>query len=323
MRPRNVDEIAGNDPAKKIIQSKSAQTMPKAILIHGNPGCGKTTLARIILFDILKGSEECIREINMGTKGGVDTAREIEDQVNWKPGIGPINGWILDECHKATAPAISALLKPTEDGSQAFNYFIFCTSDRNEFLKKLKKSDREAFLSRCMEIKVGPIDDKDGFNMIVDCLDELEITSDQIPDDVIEEILKVSEGVPRVMYKNLETIIGMKTQEDMIQHLQNSNYSTDEATPEMRTLFTHILKSEWKQSADFLSEMKKNKIDVETYRYPMMGYMLSVMLNPKTPGIGAEKAEYCINSLCQPLHEGRIYKFSTIVKKACEIGKQK
>ena len=323
MRPQTIDQIAGNIPAKKILESKTRETMPKAILIHGEPGCAKTTIARIILFDILGGSDECIREINMGTKGGIDTVREIEDQVNFHPGVGPINGWILDECHKATAPAISALLKPTEDGSADFNYFIFCTSDRSEFLKKLKKEEQKAFLSRCTEIKVEPISDDDGFNMLADCLDYLEIPSEKVSDDVLEEILKVSGGVPRVMYKNLETVAKMASCEDMIEHLKTSDYSSDEATPEMRSLFTHILKSDWNSCSDFLSEMRKKKIDVETFRYPAMGYMLSVMLNKNTPPIGVEKAVFCIESLKKPLHEGRIYEFSAIVRRACMIGKQK
>ena len=175
MRPKTLDGVFGNQEAKKILLSKNKNSIPKAVLISGPPGCSKTTLARIIMYDILGGFEECISEINAGTDGGINTAREIEEEINYQPGVGPIRGWIIDECHKAEKKTISALLKPTED-SPDFNYFIFCTSDRNEFLKKITPTEQKAFLRRCTEIKVALISDDDGFEMLSDCLEKLNVS---------------------------------------------------------------------------------------------------------------------------------------------------
>lgn len=323
MRPKTLDGVFGNQDAKKILLSKNASSIPKAILISGAPGCSKTTLARIIMYDILKGSEECVDEINMGTDGGINTARKIEEEIYYQPGVGPINGWIIDECHKAEKKTISALLKPTED-SPDFNYFIFCTSDRNEFLKKITPTEQKAFLRRCTEIKVSPISDNDGFDMLSDCLEGLDVPQDKVTDDVVEEILKISEGIPGVMYKNLERVISFNSPEEMIEDLKKIGLETSEdSTPEMKKLWTAILQSRWDICRDCLSEIKQAKIDVESFRYPMMGYMLSVMLSPNVNEAVAEKAVYCIEKLEKPLHEGRIYKFSTIVRTACFIGKQK
>lgn len=323
MRPSEISGMAGNERAKQIISSKTAETMPKAILICGDPGTGKTTLARIILENILGCSDECLSEINMGTRGGVETARTIEDEVHYHPGTGNINGWILDECHKATTAAISGLLKPTEDGSPDFNYFIFCTSDRKAFLKKLTKTEEKAFLRRCMEIEVECISDDDGYNMLDDCLMRLDISGEQVSDNVIEEILKISGGVPAVMYKNLEAVVDLESCDHMIEYLKLINVTSEEAAPEIKDLCSKILKGNWAGCIGIVSDMRKKKIDVDTWRFPMMGYMLSVMLSPQADKITADRAMCCIDELEKPLHEGRIYKFYAIVRKACLVGQER
>jgi len=317
MRPKTIDDVFGNPDIKKIILSKTASTMPKAILIEGEPGSGKTTIARIILKTV-GCAKECLKEFNMGTQGGIETARKVEKQINFMPGIGRSNGWLFDESHKANANTISGLLKPLEDAPD-FNYFIFCTSDKSGFLKKFTGEERKAFLRRCLELRVNKIDDTDGYNMIINALTRFDVPEEQLPDTVIDKILDISNGVPANMYKNLETIIGLNTPEEMISYLNNTPNDEEQVSEDIKKLCQSMLNKNWTECAKQLIVMKKNKVDAESVRFPIMGYMAAVVLN-ETDNKKIARAHACIEQLKHPMHDSRIYALITAVRYVCMLG---
>lgn len=49
MRPRSVDEVIGQETARKALFSKIASPFPQHVLLYGPPGVGKTTVARLAL----------------------------------------------------------------------------------------------------------------------------------------------------------------------------------------------------------------------------------------------------------------------------------
>lgn len=49
MRPTSIDEVVGQESAKKALFSKVASPFPQHVLVYGPPGVGKTTVARLAL----------------------------------------------------------------------------------------------------------------------------------------------------------------------------------------------------------------------------------------------------------------------------------
>ena len=322
-RPKNLDEIVGNHNTVAILRSKTPDTFQKAILISGMPGCGKTTLARII-FDILGADKASIQEYNMATDGVIATARKVEKNLNFKPAFGKINAWIFDEAHKATSDTISGLLKPLED-SHDFNYFIFCTSDMSAFLKKFTPYEKDAFQRRCVHLKVQPITEDEGFEMLDTCLNDMGISSSQITDAVLEEILSVSEGIPANMYKNLETIMDLQTEAEMIKYLRESDPQFEDATPEIKEFSKALVQGNWSKCSEIIKHYRSNKTGVEKIKYPVMGYMQSVLLNDVKLINNAEtnRAYACIELFKTLNYEGGLYALTTAARYVCLTGRSK
>ena len=92
-RPQTLEDLCVSDENKSIIKSFTNE-IPN-LLLTGNAGCGKTTLARIIVLDILKCD---YLYINASDENGVDTIRsKITGFVQTKSFDGGIKVVVLDE----------------------------------------------------------------------------------------------------------------------------------------------------------------------------------------------------------------------------------
>jgi DNA polymerase III gamma/tau subunit len=100
-RPTSFDDVVGNETAIKALK-KELENGSHVFLLTGNAGCGKTTLARIMAKEVGAG-DLSIREINSAENRGIDTAREVMEQMRYNPSDGDSLVWIFDECfHKDT-----------------------------------------------------------------------------------------------------------------------------------------------------------------------------------------------------------------------------
>lgn len=141
-----------------------------AYLLAGAYGSGKTSFARILASliacpDRKPGSQyvcgkckycigihagHCVDvvEINGANQTGVDHARELEINASFSPQELKCKIYIIDECHKLSSAANSALLKILEE-PPPYVYFIFCTTDPDKMLPTI--------ISRCQRYMLTKI----------------------------------------------------------------------------------------------------------------------------------------------------------------------
>jgi DNA polymerase III subunit gamma/tau len=267
-RPDSFDDLVGNEAAINAFKkSLTKKNHSHVYLLSGPPGTGKTTIARIAA--TLLGAEDMdVREINTSSARGIETAREIIQQLRMMPSDGDSIVYILDECHKFTNDMQNALLKPLEDCPEHV-YFFLCTTEPNKLIKAIK--------SRCTEIKTTPLSD-DEISLVLKRVIKLEKLD--IEKDIITEIAERSEGSSRNALVMLEQIANAETKKDIKIILDSKGSEDDPDTIELcRALLND--RSDWGTIAKILKKLKEaGKLDdSESVRYMVLGYANAVLLN--------------------------------------------
>jgi replication factor C small subunit len=188
-RPKTLDEIVLPERTKQeFLKYKEAKEIPHICLVSA-PGQGKTSLAKIIVTEIL----DCVYlYINASDENGIDTVRtKITDFVRTKSIDGKIKVVILDEADGLTQQGQSALRNLMEEYSSNVRFII--TGNR---LYQITA----AIQSRCQEHDITP---------------PLELTIKRIRDILVAEKIQVDPdqkekiiSLVRSCHPDLRRIIG-------------------------------------------------------------------------------------------------------------------
>ena len=173
VRPKTLEEYVGQEHVigkGKILYRTIKADRLSSIVLFGPPGCGKTSLARVIS----ETTKYKFYKMNAVTSGVADIKRVIEETKNFM--LNPTGKSILfiDEIHRFNKLQQDALLPFVENGT----IILIGATTENPYFEVNK-----ALISRSMVIKLEPLTTENVFT-------------------ILKNALTNKDGLRRLQYKN-------------------------------------------------------------------------------------------------------------------------
>lgn len=264
-RPATFEDLVGNEETVEALQTMLKKNkVPHTFLFHGESGCGKTTIARI-LASSLGCSQSDYSEINASDFRGIDSVRDIIQNAKYLPLQGAVKVYVIDECHKLTNDAQNAMLKILEDTPKHV-YFILCTTDPQKLIGTIK--------SRAVQFRMTTLSDKEMKRLFRDILRK---ENETVEREVLDQIIQDSFGHPRSALNILEKVLNASP-ENRLEIAKKQAEETNEIIELCRCLLD---RPNWKKCSSILKGLKNQ--DAESIRRVILGYNQSVLLNQDNP----------------------------------------
>ncbi len=188
-RPRTFDDVCGQEHITSVLRYEvEHNALSHAYLFCGSRGTGKTTCAKILAkaancespvngspcgkcpacVSIDSGSATDVLEMDAASNNGVESIRNIRDEVVYTPSALKYRVYIVDEVHMLSQSAFNALLKTLEE-PPAHVIFILATTELHKLpatiISRCQRFDFRRISTPVLAARVSFIAGEEGFEL--------------------------------------------------------------------------------------------------------------------------------------------------------------
>ena len=257
MRPKTLDEFVGQEHIlgkDKLLYRTIKADRLSSIILWGPPGCGKTSLAKVIS----ETTKYKFTKINAVTAGVGDIKNAIADAEN--PLLNPSGKCILfiDEIHRFNKLQQDALLPYVENGT----VILIGATTENPYFEVNK-----ALISRSMVIKLEPLKKENIVQILKNALkspEGLGMYNIKISDETIEKIAEVSGGDVRTALNGLEIAV-LTTNMNKDGVIEITNEIAKESLNKRKAVFDKNGDSHYDNISAFIKSMRGSDPDATIF----------------------------------------------------------
>jgi len=257
MRPRTLEEYVGQKHIlgkDKILYRTIKADRLSSIILFGPPGCGKTSLAKVIS----ETTKYKFEKINAVTSGVSDIKKVIDDAKNLF--LNPTGRCILfiDEIHRFNKLQQDALLPAVEDGTIIL---IGATTENPYF------SVNKALISRSMVFKLEPLtqeDILDVLKMSLERKDGLGEYNIKIEEHTLRVIASISGGDVRTALNGLEIAV-LTTEIDQEGYINITDQIAADSMQKKKIMFDKSGDSHYDNISAFIKSMRGSDPDATIF----------------------------------------------------------
>ena len=257
MKPKTLDDYVGQEHIlgkDKILYRTIKADRLSSIILWGPPGCGKTSLAKVIS----NTTKYKFTKINAVTAGIGDIKNAIEEAKNVF--LNPSGKCILfiDEIHRFNKLQQDALLPYVENGT----VILIGATTENPYFEVNK-----ALISRSMVFHLQPLTTQNIFEVIKKALiseDGLASYNIKVEDDTLMKIAEVSNGDVRTALNGLELAV-LTTQMDTDGYIHITNEIAKDCVQSRKAIFDKKGDSHYDNISAFIKSMRGSDPDAAIF----------------------------------------------------------
>ena len=257
MKPKTLEDYVGQEHIlgkDKILYRTIQADRLSSIILWGPPGCGKTSLAKVIS----NTTKYKFSKINAVTAGIGDIKNAIEEAKN--AFLNPTGKCILfiDEIHRFNKLQQDALLPYVENGT----VILIGATTENPYFEVNK-----ALISRSMVFKLNPLTTSDIYKVLKRALiseNGLKNYNIKIEDETLEKIAEVSNGDVRTALNGLEIAV-LTTQMDKDGYINITNEIAADCVQSRKAIFDKKGDSHYDNISAFIKSMRGSDPDATIF----------------------------------------------------------